>query len=303
MPEVTVLMACCNGAAFLPEQLASIAAQAGVEWRLIAGDDGSSDGTRGVLEAFAAEWPGRVTVVEGPREGVSAHFLALIGQAGPGPGALAFADQDDVWLPGKLAEALAGLEECGSVPALFVSRGALWWGGAERRAMAVPRVVPGFRHALVQNIGPGHAMVVNAAAAEVLRRMAGAGARPFWHDWWVYQVVTGVGGRVVLGREVQVLYRQHGGNLVGRAEGGKGALQRMGRAASGQARREMAMQGAALQMARDEMTRDARQVLEVFADAAPSGGRRGLAFWRLGLHRQGLFGRASVALAAWLGAL
>jgi hypothetical protein len=112
-----------------------------------------------------------------------------------------------------------------------------------------------------------------------------------------------VGGRVVLGREVQVLYRQHAGNLVGRAEGGTAAWRRLGRAASGQARREMAMQGTALQMARGEMTKDAQQVLEGFAAAAPAGGRRAGAFWRLGLHRQGLFGRASVALAAWLGAL
>jgi hypothetical protein len=299
--EVTILMACFNGAAFLPEQLASIAAQREVRWRMIVGDDGSTDGTRALLEGFAADWPGRVVVVDGPGDGASAHFMALIGQAGPG--ALAFADQDDVWLPGKLAEALAALRESGSLPALFVSRGALWWGGETGRPLPNPKVTPGFRHALVQNIGPGHAMVVNAAAAEVLRRMAAAGAQPFWQDWWVYQVVTGVGGRVVLGREVQVLYRQHAGNLVGRAEGGAGAMRRMGRAASGQARREMAMQGAALQMARDEMTDEARQVLEGFAAAPSKGGPRGLAVWRLGLHRQGLFGRASVALAAWLGAL
>jgi len=304
--EITILMACCNGAGFLPEQLTSFAEQRGVDWRLIAGDDGSADGTRQVLEAFAAQWPGRVTVVDGPQRGASAHFLWLIGQAGAGQariGALAFADQDDVWLPTKLAEALRELDKCGSIPALFLSRGALWHGAGSGLAMKLPRVQPGFRHALVQNIGPGHAMVVNSAAAEALKQMVAAGAQPFWHDWWVYQMVTGLGGRVLLGREVQVLYRQHDANLVGQVRGHAGARRRMRRAGSGQARREMAAQVAALQVARGEMTEDARAVLDGFAGAAPKGLRRALAVWRLGLHRQGAFGRGAVALAGLVGAL
>lgn len=306
MAEITILMACCNGAVFLPEQLASIAAQRGVDWRLIAGDDGSTDGTRQVLEAFALEWPRRVMVVDGPQRGASAHFLWLIGQAGvgrAGAGALAFADQDDVWLPTKLAEALRELDKCGSDPALFISRGALWRGTGIGSAMEVPRVKPGFRHALVQNIGPGHAMVVNLAAAEVLKRMVVAGAQPFWHDWWVYQMVTGLGGRVLLGHEVQVLYRQHGANLVGQVQGPAGAQRRMGRAVSGQARREMAGQVAALRVAQGELTKEARAVLDGFAGAAPKGMRRALAVWQLGLHRQGALGRGAVVLAALLGVL
>ena len=306
MADVTILMACCNGARFLPEQLASLAVQRGVDWRLIAGDDGSTDGTRQLLEAFAAQWPGRVTVVDGPQQGASAHFLWLIGRAGMGQagiGALAFADQDDVWLPTKLAEALRELNKCGSDSALFVSRGALWRGDGAGSAMKVPQVQPGFRHALVQNIGPGHAMVVNAAAAEVLKRMVAAGAQPFWHDWWVYQMVTGLGGQVLLGREVQVLYRQHGANLVGQVQGPAGAQRRMRRAASGQARQEMTAQVAALQVARSEMTEEARAVLDGFAGAAPKGIARALALWRFGLHRQGAFGREAVALAGLLGAL
>lgn len=306
MADVTILMACFNGARFLPEQLASFAAQRGVDWRLIAGDDGSADGTRRVLEAFAAQWPDRVTVVDGPQQGASAHFLWLIGCAGIGQagiGALAFADQDDRWLPTKLAEALRELDKCGSDPALFVSRGALWRGDGAGSAIKVPQVQPGFRHALVQNIGPGHAMAVNSAAAEVLKRMVAAGAQPFWHDWWVYQMVTGLDGHVLLGREVQVLYRQHGANLVGQVQGPAGARRRMGRAASGQARQEMAAQVAAMQVAHGEMSQETRAVLDGFTGAAPKGVRRALAVWRLGLHRQGALGRGAVVLAALLGVL
>ena len=301
MGEVTILMACYNGAAFLPRQLESIAGQRGVEWRLLAGDDGSADDTLAVLKRFAAHWPGRVTVVAGPQAGASVHFLALVALAGPG--ALAFADQDDVWLPGKLADALAALAHCGSVPALFVSRGALWWGGNKQTAMAVPQVTVGLGHALVQNIGPGHAMVVNASAADLLKRGVARGAAPYWHDWWAYQMIAAAGGRILLGQEVQVLYRQHGGNLIGRKQGTDATRNRLNRAASGEARREMVAQLAALQLARGEMTDGARDMLDGFASAAPKGLRRAMDFWRLGLRRQGALGRASVVLAAWMGAL
>ena len=51
---VTVLMAVRNGAQTLPAQLDSLAAQSHANWRLIASDDGSTDGSRAILQRFAA---------------------------------------------------------------------------------------------------------------------------------------------------------------------------------------------------------------------------------------------------------
>lgn len=306
LPRVTVVMACRNGAAHLGEQLASLAGQRGVEWRLIAGDDGSSDGTGALLTAFAARWPGRVRLVAGPGRGATAHFLALIRlAAAEGAEVLALADQDDVWLPGKLEEAVRALAVLGERPGLFVARVALWHGKAAPRPSRRVELQPGFRHALVQNIGPGHAMVVNGAALALLTRAGGAleaaDLAPVWHDWWVYQVVSGAGGAVVQGDEVQVWYRQHGGNLVGQATGLRGWARRLARALSGAARADLRAQWAALRAGDAVMTDDARQVMADLALLPTAGPGRAKGLWRLGLARRGALGRVTVAVAGGMG--
>jgi hypothetical protein len=52
---------------------------------------------------------------------------------------------------------------------------------------------PTFQNALVQNIGGGNTMVFNRAARLALRATR-ADVALVSHDWWTYQVVTGIGG-------------------------------------------------------------------------------------------------------------
>ena len=75
--SIAILMGCRDGARFLPEQLASIAAQSHCHWRLVASDDGSTDATRAILAAFRdAQAPGRVEIRDGPARGFAANYLA-----------------------------------------------------------------------------------------------------------------------------------------------------------------------------------------------------------------------------------
>ncbi len=53
-PTVDILLATHNGADYLAAQLDSIVAQTVANWRLIARDDGSCDGTPAILHAFQA---------------------------------------------------------------------------------------------------------------------------------------------------------------------------------------------------------------------------------------------------------
>ena len=107
---VTVLMAVRNGAQTLPAQLDSLAAQSHANWRLIASDDGSTDGSRAILQRFAQGRVtlGQVAVVEGPGQGFVANFLSLLARPGVS-GPVALSDQDDIWFPDKLQRALARL--------------------------------------------------------------------------------------------------------------------------------------------------------------------------------------------------
>ena len=62
--NVDFLLATYDGAAFLAAQLASILAQTHKNWRLVIRDDGSTDKTPEIIEAFRARHPGRVVVLE-----------------------------------------------------------------------------------------------------------------------------------------------------------------------------------------------------------------------------------------------
>ncbi|MDT2756580.1 glycosyltransferase family 2 protein [Enterococcus asini] len=98
---ISVCLASYNGAAFIVQQIESILAQLGPEDELIISDDGSTDGTLEILTSYK-NIHSQVKVYEGPKHGVIKNFEAAISRS---QGELIFlADQDDVWLPDKVAK-------------------------------------------------------------------------------------------------------------------------------------------------------------------------------------------------------
>lgn len=97
-------MATFNGGRYLREQLDSILNQLTLEDELIISDDGSTDETCQIIKEYT-QLDNRIKFVEGPRKGVIANFNHAIQQS---KGDIIFlADQDDVWLPNKVAKITA----------------------------------------------------------------------------------------------------------------------------------------------------------------------------------------------------
>ncbi len=215
--EVAILLSTWNGAPYLPDQLASFLGQIGVTWRLYWRDDGSDDNSADILRAFAAgKGAGRVVELSDVRGrlGITGSFLTLLRQAPPGQ-VIAFADQDDVWLPEKLARgvaALAGVKD--GRPALYCARQSLVDATLHPLSLsATLKEPPGFPQALTQNIATGCTVMLNPAA---VRLIAGTHEpAETLHDWWAYLVVAASGGRVLMDEYPTVLYRQHAANAVG----------------------------------------------------------------------------------------
>ena len=218
--SVAILMGCRDGARFLQAQLASIAAQSHRNWRLVASDDGSSDATRAILAAFRdAQGAGRVEIREGPRAASPPTTSASPATPAIRADWYAFADQDDVWHPDRLARGLAALRAAltgapPEVPALYGARTILIdEAGRETGRSLHFRAVPGFGNALVQSIAGGNTMLFNAATKALMEEVRPAAV--IAHDWWIYLLVSGAGGRVIYDPEPSVRYRQHGANLIG----------------------------------------------------------------------------------------
>jgi glycosyltransferase involved in cell wall biosynthesis len=214
MPRVQVLLATYNGRTYLPELLDSVFGQRGVDVEVFARDDGSSDGTSDLLADYASRRP--LVAHAGSHLGVVPGYFWLLERASPITDYIALADQDDVWLPDKLSRAIALLgAPHDTTPAMYCSR--LTLVDADLRVLAssagAPRG-PSFENSLVQNIAPGCTIVLNRAAhTELLRGLPRIAAM---HDWWIYQVIAGL-GRVVYDDESRILYRQHRDNVVGAA--------------------------------------------------------------------------------------
>lgn len=131
MTAISVVMPVYDGAAFVAEAVRSILAQTHRELELIVVDDGSTDTTRDIVAALAAEDP-RVRLVARGHEGHAAAANAGIALADADW--IARMDADDVALPRRLEVQLAwaerqGLEVCGAglVDKFGAERGGLWF--------------------------------------------------------------------------------------------------------------------------------------------------------------------------------
>lgn len=301
-PHITIAMAVYNGAAHLQEQLASIAAQTHRDWQILAGDDGSEDDSRAILESFAAAYP--LICLNGPKQGGAANFLSLIRRMkdhAPADSWLAFSDQDDIWLPERLSRGISALEVLPvNTPALYCSR--LWITDAKgkNRRLSAPRPYPpSFRNALVQNIASGNTILLNAAGARLLQEAAEEIDTLVVHDWWAYQLITGAGGTVIHDDTPTILYRQHGRNQIGANDRLRAHLWRVWKILRGELRRWNDSNIAALSASARRLTPENHVLLLKFAKL-----RERFIFYRLrGFPKLGFYRQSRIAQAVLWGAM
>jgi glycosyltransferase involved in cell wall biosynthesis len=155
-PLVSILLATRNGARFLPDALRGIDAQTYRLIELLAVDDGSTDATREILRAFAADRPW-VRLLRA--EGVGPARARAIGFEASRGALLAIHDDDDVSRPDRIERQVAYLRAhprtgvVGSAAQIIDERGTViapypvpLSEGAIRRAL---RRVPPFAHGSV----------------------------------------------------------------------------------------------------------------------------------------------------------
>lgn len=103
-PTVCILMSTYNGCKYLRQQLDSIFAQEDVYVKLIVRDDGSKDNTVEILQEYKG-----IEIIKAPNVGCEESFKELLYMPVEAD-YYAFADQDDVWHPGKLISAIENMK-------------------------------------------------------------------------------------------------------------------------------------------------------------------------------------------------
>jgi glycosyltransferase involved in cell wall biosynthesis len=302
-PHIAVLLATKNGANHLEEQLRSYVAQTFENWSLHVSDDGSSDDTIDVIKRFASA-SGRVrTLCEGPHLGHAQNFLSLAQNSSIVADYFAFSDQDDIWYPDKLQRALRSLAGISSTtPALYCSRTEII--DEHKKPLGLSPLFhkrPSFQNALVQNIGGGNTMVFNRTARSML-----AAAPPdielIAHDWWTYQMVTGVGGITRYDPWPSVKYRQHEHNLVGSNVGMRQRTLRLRAFAKGRVVTWNDTNIEALNKMRHLLTPSSVATLDQFAQARKTQlPKRLYLLWKAGAYRQSVLDNIGIVLGSLLG--
>lgn len=236
MKKIQVLMSTYNGEEYLREQLDSIFLQDCEKCGLanltvVVRDDGSSDGTQKILQEYEKKYPEKFCWEQGENKGVIASFFDLLTKADADY--FAFSDQDDYWLADKLSSGIRAIEKsreenektvCAAekekeyvisdTPILYCCRPKL----VDEKLVELPTdierptVRAGFGNALIENVVTGCTIVMNRS----LRDMVTVELPQFttMHDRWLY-LIASCFGKVIYDETPHILYRQHGGNVMG----------------------------------------------------------------------------------------
>ncbi|MET3722359.1 glycosyltransferase family 2 protein [Sphingomonas trueperi] len=205
-PTLSVVMATYNGAALLPETLASLQAQSFADWELVAVDDGSRDDTIAVLRGAGDP---RIRVIEsavngGPVVARNRAFAAARGRY------IAGLDQDDLCLPERFARQVAWLDANPETVLVSTATDCLVEGRV-RAGQWVRPLTPGLIDwlMLVQNPLVWSSVLFRADAARRLEIFERPECR-YVEDFDLYHRLRAF-GRIDQIDAVLTLYRQHAG--------------------------------------------------------------------------------------------
>ena len=111
-PRVSVVIAFLNGERYLGEAIESVMAQTYRDWELLLVDDGSTDGSSPIAKEYATRWTGKIRYLEhSVHQNLGTSASRNLGLREASGEYLAYLDGDDVWLPNKLEEQVALLDE------------------------------------------------------------------------------------------------------------------------------------------------------------------------------------------------
>ena len=216
---IDIAFPCYNAELWINRFIQSLLETGDEEWRIVARDDGSSDGTLELLRSWRERLGSRMVLLEeeGPSRnlGVIGNYNAVL-SACSAPWILT-ADPDDLWLPNRLPLTLGALKaaelEHGEQTPIAVGTDAevvdsdenpvapsyLRWGhGMPPPDNTAARVA-------LDNVALGSTMAVNRA---LLRAALPMPAAAIYQDWWLALVAISL-GRLVILPEATIRYRRH----------------------------------------------------------------------------------------------
>ncbi len=212
MIKVAVLLSYYNGYKYIDEQISSILNQRfgeGVIDIYIRNDGSNCTASNSKLLEIKRKFP-HITIIQGNNVGVVNSFFNLLKDV-EGYDFYAFCDQDDFWLPNKIINAVSTIKI--EVPSLYCGSYTLVDSALKPLSSKSIDINPSFQNALFKNFCTGCTCVINNKLRTEFIEIEVPNELPM-HDWYLLLLAYCV-GEVSYDQESNILYRQHGNNVVG----------------------------------------------------------------------------------------
>ncbi len=236
LPKIAVCLTVYNGSAWLAEQLRSILEQADVCVTVFVSIDRSEDGSEAWMNQQIALDSRIQALPYGFEFGCAArNFFRILHEVDfSGFDYISFSDQDDIWLPHKLARAHQLLSSTGA-DAYSSNAMAFWPNG--RQALVKKSQPQRPWDFLFEAAGPGCTYVMKLklvfALQDLLNQRWTEIQQVGMHDWFIYAFARAQGYQWVIDKHSEILYRQHGNNQLGVNSGLAAFIWRMRHITSG----------------------------------------------------------------------
>ena len=220
--NIEILLATYNGEKYLPDLLNSLFQQTIKDFRISIRDDGSTDKTIEIIKSFQKQFPETISIFQDNHRqlGAISNFSILLQNSSAKY--VMLCDQDDVWLPNKIADSLAGIQKLekefgDDTPALLhtdlivVNENLNELAPSFFQYSKLDSKRNKFNQFLVQNIITGCSIIMNRALVELSWPIP---EEARMHDWWIALTASSMG---IIGflPNATVSYRQHPKNTVG----------------------------------------------------------------------------------------
>jgi len=202
-PRVLILMSTYNGEMFVKSQLCSIIGQSYTNIDILLRDDGSTDSTVSIIQNLNIK---NLTLIKGENMGVPKAFFELIRIAPDNYDFYAFSDQDDIWLPDKIAYSIEKMADRNQLLPLVYSSDVL---RITNHLKVINKKKHRNHHVLIENPASGCTIVFNRKTRIELTDYMPKHA--IMHDFWLFWIGLFLGEWIYDSRKT-MLYRYHDDN-------------------------------------------------------------------------------------------